>query len=353
MQYEIRNPKDENWHQLGEWFSSFIDLAERLYQARKFGHTYKRVLIALPKSDLVSTAIALGFSKAAFKAGTDLAKALELQEVKVGDIIQIRSSWDQANGMATVPSTVVGTVVEIDDSDTRRTLKLSFQNGKPPVHRAIMNNFCPVGEKSPERHIRLYDVPKGTPQRLEQDDRGNELLFRKVPLPVGIEEKLAWEKWEHQISPTLAVFGRTTKIYEAGTLQFRDAEVHGKLLTIDEDSVYNSTRLDSLTNDKKAHFVNAIEQLVAFPKRNTATAETLSHFPFVCLDGNSAIFNLTDEQALRDKCVIGLWETGSQANQETALTAFLETATMFKGVTNFEEKLEWKAPPGVQCWGWS
>jgi hypothetical protein len=353
MHYEIKNPKDEGWHQLGEWFTSFIDLAERLYQAKKFGHTYKRVLVALPKSDLVSTALAIGFSKAAFKAGTDLAKSRELHDINVGDLIQIRSAWIEGGGMATVPSTVVGTVTDIDDSDRGRNLKLSFQNGKPAVQRLILNHLCPVGEKSPATHIRLYDVPRGTPQRLEQEDRGNDLVFRKVPLPVAIEAKLDWEKWEHQISPTLAVFGRTTKIEEAGKLLFRDPEVHGKLLNIDEDSVYNASRLDSLSNDKKAHFVNAIEQIVSFPKKNTSSAETLAHFPFVCLDGNSAIFSLSDEQALRDKCVIGLWETGSQANQETALTAFLETATMFKSVTNFEEKLEWKAPPGVQCWGWS
>ena len=352
MGYQVKNASDDEWHELGEWFYSFFDLAEKLYQAKKFGHYYKRILIALPKSDLVSPALALGFSRAAYRFGDELAKNLELGDVKVGDLIQIRSAWFPQHGFATIPNTVVGNVVSITETPETRKFELSFVPGKSNAQRSIRFLDSPVGEKSPEKHIRIYDVPRGTPRREELAGKGVQLEIRKIPLPVSFSQKQTWERWEHQISPTLAVFGQTTSMEECGKLEFRDPEIHGGVLTLDKDSIYNAARLDSLTNDKKAHFVNVIEQISSFPIRNTPTAETLSQFPFVCLDGNAALVNLADEAILRDKLVIGLWETGSQANQEAALTTFLETATRFKQVTNLEEQLNWKPPTGVQCWGW-
>jgi len=64
MFIEIRESEDTDWHVVGAWFTSFVELGEKIHSAHLAGNGYKRVLISIPRSDLVAIALAIGFSLA-------------------------------------------------------------------------------------------------------------------------------------------------------------------------------------------------------------------------------------------------------------------------------------------------
>jgi hypothetical protein len=351
MAFEIRLAESQPWLGIGDWFDSFIDLGHKLHRAQTDGMVIRRVLLSVPQSEMVSLALAIGFSRATYLAEKNHAVEVELDDIQVGDLIQLRSVWQQEKGNIKAPANIVGQIVAIDKpNDDGVLLTFAFNSTGLKEPRKIMRLQCPSGEKDPIRHIRLYKVPAGTPQRPGKVPRE----FKKEKMQNSALQSWVrkWENWEYQIFPTLAIFGSPTKLNDYGKPQFKDHELHEMLLKIDHDSFLNAARLDSLSLDTKPHFVNVIDQISNFPKKGSPAFESFSNFPFVCLDGNAALVGLSDKILLDDKCVIGLWETSKPNLQEMALETFLARATHFRAIDNFEAQIDWVAPAGIQCWGW-
>jgi hypothetical protein len=349
--FELRLDADSDWMPVGPWFSAFVQLSQRLHSAQLSGLALSRVLVSVPQSDMVSLGLATGFSRASYLAGQDRATEIELEDIKVGDTLQVRSAWQAPAKLIRAPEDLVGEVASIDTSRSDSvTLRLTFRTGGQKLVR-ILRHLCPTGQKDPGKHLRIFRVPAFAPQRPGKTKK--EFPYRDLKKEETQAWLKKWEKWDYQIDPTLAIFGSPTKVNNYGSPEFIDHELHQTLLRVDSDSLMNVARVDSMDIDLKPHLINIMGQLSSFPKKGTHAFEMLQEFPFVCLDGNAAMVYLSDRPILDKKCVIGLWETSKPNLQELALTTFLEEATRFKFLANLEQLLDWKAPPGVQCWGWS
>lgn len=361
MNFWAKNHVDDEWLGLGDWFTSFISLGRKLHAAKAGGLEIRKVLLSVPLSDMVSLAMAIGFSRAAYESNVSLAQRIELDELVPGQNIQMRAIWNEANGKVTPPANFVGALLDIlPGRDSASAVKLTFEfTDGSIVPRSINPSSAMAGETSPKKAIRFFEVPIGVPHKagdLALSTR--RIRERKVTRPKMTQDQIEhwfqrFEGWEYQVNPTLAVFGPATDIREYGRMLFRDDELHGTLLNIDHDEILDVARLDNLSNDHHPHFVNVIDQVARFPEPGTSQRATLEMFPFVCLDGNGAIASLSQKGALREKCVIGVWETSKPNLQQIALDVFLETASSFKRIDNFGQHISWTPPLGVQCWGWT
>lgn len=349
--FELKPDQDSGWLPVGGWFTAFVQLAQKVHAAQLSGLGLSRILLSVPQSDMVSLGLAAGFSRASYLAGQDQAIEIELGEIKVGDTLQVRSAWQTSAKLIRAPEDLVGEVASIDDSSSDSvTLRLTFRTGgQKPVK--ILRRMCPTGQKDPAKHLRIYRVPAFAPQRPAKTKR--EFPYRDLKKEGTQAWLKKWERWDYQIDPTVAIFGSPTKVNSYGAPEFIDHELHMTLLEVEGDSLLNVARVDSLDTDLRPHLINVMGQLSSFPKKGTHAFELLKQFPFVCLDGNATMVSLSDRPVLDEKCVIGLWETSKPNLQELALTSFLEEATRFKLLENFEQLLDWKPPAGVQCWGWN
>jgi hypothetical protein len=361
LNFYAKSHIDDEWLLLGEWFTSFIDLGRKIYAAHSTGLALRKVLLSVPVSDMVSLAMSIGFSRAAYESGKNSAERVEFSALKTGTNVQMRSIWVQKDGLVTPPANFVGELVSIESgasSAEKTTLNFRFNNGSS-AKRDVFPVSIKVGETSPTKAIRFFEVEAGVPHKSgDSNTSARKIRDRKIKRPNFNQEQIeAWfkrfEGWEYQISPTLAVFGPATDIREYGSLLFRDVELHGSVLNIEHDEILDVARLDNLSNDQHPHFVNVIDQVASFPEPGTPARAALDMFPFVCLDGNGAIASLSQKTILREKCVIALWETSKPNLQNVAIETFLETASQYKRISDFEASLNWKPPVGVQCWGWA
>jgi hypothetical protein len=352
LTFQIQISEESDWLEVGPWFAALVSLGECIHSASDSGEKYRRILVSVPQADMASLALAIGFSRSAFLAQTNQAVEIELSDLQIGDVIQLRSLWSQSPHKLTAPKNIVGTVQSLDKSHPEHVfVTFQFDTGANPQRFKVLRRLCPTGSKDPLKHIRLFKLKEGVPQRAGKEPRE----FKSYP--TSKEHFSAWidrwENWEYQVDPTLLIFGSPTKIAEYGKPNFADSDLHRVFLGIESDSILNVARLDSLSSDQKPHFVNAVEQISRFPKKGRPAFKSLEAFPFVCLEGNAAIVALSDRPVLQEKCVIGLWETAKPNLQELALSSFLETSTRFKSIEDFSERLGWSEPAGVQCWGWS
>jgi hypothetical protein len=360
MNFYAKTYIQDEWMPLGEWFTSFIDLGRKIYAEQASGKGLKKILLSVPVSDMVSLAMAIGFSRAAYASGQNRAERVELSALKVGQNVQMRAIWDQKDGLVTPPPNFVGQLVGIEpgaNPNDKTALTFKFNNGLT-VKRDIVPSTSRPGESSPTKAIRFFEVPSGVPHKSGDSNTSvRKIRERKITRPDLKQDQIeAWfkrfEGWEHQICPTLAVFGPASDIREYGRLLFRDVELHDTVLNIDHDEILDVARLDNLSNDQHPHFVNVIDQVASFPEAGSAARAALEMFPFVCLDGNIAMASLAQKTVLRDKCLIALWETSKPNLQNVAIETFLETASQHKRLSDFETTIGWTPPLGVQIWAW-
>ncbi len=347
MEYLVKLDKDAEWGRFDPWFDSFVDLGFKLYNARKMGHVYKKVAIGVPKSPFVALAMAIGFSRAAYKEGTDFSKEVSLDDVKVGEVIAFRGAWSQPEpGVSRLPRSSVGLVSAIKSGSGNLTeIHFTFDTGAVAEKRNF-NKALSADDRT--KLPRLFSVPLGTPQRPEQTRKSREVVDDS---PRTRENKEFFESWDYQICPTLVIFGPTGRLDDYKKPLVRDEEIHGKLM-IESDSLFNLARLDRLSNDVNPHFVNAVEQISQFPTNGSPAFESLKRFPFVCLDGNDAILNLSEKRIFQDKTLIALWEATGNQHQDVALRTFAKAASQNTPVPDFAGALGWTPPAGVQIWGW-
>lgn len=348
LEYKIKAADVDEWGRFGSWFESFIDLASRLYSAYKLGHRYSNVLIGVPKSDYLALALSIGFSRSAFLKGSNFAEPVQPENVAVGDVIEIRSGWgrNEKTGDDRLPKCSVGRITKIEKQGALDwVLTFEFSSGMPS-ETLNFRQLSTAGNKDITDVPRLFKVPKGTPERPEHGKKSREINGTRLKTVRGL-----WEGWDYQICPTLVVFGPTGRVEDYKKPLMRDEDLHSNL-EIEADTLFNVARLDQLSKDEKPHFVNAVEQVSNFPEPTKHTYSSLAHFPFACLDGNSAILLLSEEMALEKKCLIGLWEMAGQNLQTESVRTFGKVASEFTQIEDFASVIGWTPPAGVQIWGW-
>jgi len=347
LEYKVKLDNESEWGKFGSWFESFVDLGYKLYNSRKMGHVYKNVAIGVPKSPFVGLALAIGFSRAAYKEGTDFSKSVAFEDLKVGDLIAFRGGWSQpTKSVSRLPISSVGEVQAIK-SDRGAIAEIVFKFDTNSMLETRRFNRAMTSTDQTQLP-RLFSVPAGTPQRPERTRKS-----REVPndSPRSQANREFFESWDYQVCPTLLIFGPTGRLEDYKKPLISDAEVHSKL-EIEYDTLFNLARLDRLSNDVSPHFVNAVEQISQYPVDGTPAFETLKRFPFICLDGNDAILALAEKPALQGKTIIGLWEATGNQHQEVAMRSFTKAASKYSAVADIAQALGWKAPAGVQIWGW-
>jgi hypothetical protein len=349
MGFKIREKDSTDWIEPGEWFSRFAELGPKIELYKMKHGELQRVLISVPTSETVAAAISLGFSFDSFTRKTDLAGELDrLSMVSENDLIQVQYRWNEPkklsqyvgkikNSEIIPPSSYVGRVQSITVGESRTEIVfqgnqgsgIKFQNG---------NSSAP----------KIFRVPKGVPQGKAKPFKHEDYAL----ISSDFEDKESWMRLLYQLDPRCISFGLKNRIQQTLDIQIQEDNLCPRL-GVESLSLGVMARLDGLSEDTSAHFVNAYEQITKFPEPSDEKLETLAYFQYVILDGNKAIDSLISKNAIKDKTIIGLWEVGASALQDQALERFKQSAIFeWTQVQNFEEKLEWKAPVGTKIWGW-
>jgi len=329
----------EGHWEVPRWFRELVLFGVKLGNLQEPATKLSHLLIAVPRAEPVAFALGVGFSLSAFLKRTTQAVEVDLEELDVGELVQMRSAWRPVATKTHTwlsPANTVGVIVEIKTSadGSRHTLRLETDR-RTTKPTAVMSHISPRGSKLPDKHIRFYRVPDGTPRRVSES-------------PLEIKEEqidfTTWEAWEYQILPTLAAFGNSTTISEISTKEILTRSLHFDLPEIPNATLWELARFDRLTNDIRPHFINSYDQISSYPLRGTREFQTLRRFPFVCFSGNAAIRNLVDEDGLEGKTVIGLWEQGNGTLQDEAFSKFKAEADRGIPLTNPEDELGFKIP---------
>lgn len=342
----ISNQAEGQW-EVPEWFKELVLLGIKLGNLKEPETKLSHLLIAVPRAEPAAFALGVGLSLSSFMKRTTQAIEVDLEELGLGELIQMRSAW---RPVATKPHTwlspanTVGELVEIRKSGdgSRHTIRLETDR-RTTKPTAVMSHISPRGSKLPDKHIRFYRVPDGTPRRVSES-----------PLEIKDEQIdfWTWEAWEYQISPTLAVFGNSTTISEVSTKEIHTKSLNSDLPEIPKATLWELARFDRLTNDIRPHFINSYDQISSYPLIGTREFRTLQRFPFVCFSGNAAIRNLVDEDGLEGKTIIGLWEQGNGTLQDESFVKFKAEADRGVPVKNPEDELGFKIPSMFPLAAW-
>lgn len=335
----MQNPMNPNteW-EIPDWFKELMVFGIKLGSMTTPNSKLSHLLIAVPRAEPAAFALGAGFSIATFLKGSTQAEEVDLEDLSVGELVQMRTAWSFQNKahMWLSPKNTVGHLVELVASPdgSRRTIRLET-DGFTTKPTPIMSHRSPRGQKLPDEHIRFFKVPEGTPRRVSESPL--EIEMSKIDFS-------KWESWEYQISPTLAVFGNSTTIAEVSKLKMMSSSLVPNLPDIPNASLWSISRFDQLANDVRPHFVNSYDQIGSYPLSGTREYRTLQRFPFVCFSGNAAIRNLIDEDGLNGKTVIGLWEQGNGTLQDESLSLFKGEADTGIPLENLEEYLGFSIP---------
>ncbi len=345
MKILVRNvtkPLEEkaDWLEAGAWFESLANLPEaiRIYNAGN--PPLKRVLLTAPNPTLMGLAFAFGASRDAFLQHNDLGESLNIDDLKVGDLIQVAYNWKNStpiNGAAQplerrlivgefIESTLAGGIVQL-------TLICNGERFRTAVHP----HYLSKGE------ISFQKMQVGTPQ-------GE--FFQVIPAFHGSNGD-RWKFYFSQVDPQYSFFGDGDFMKTLDGLELYEFELCDFLLGA-KDGVTMSiaTRMDQLTDDKEVHFVNTYDEIARFPKQNTLAWESLKAVPATVFIGNRATELLSKKTALASKLQISLWDTGRSYMQDQALQAFVASSAYFDQIEDVETTIGWQAPAGVQIWGW-
>lgn len=335
----MQHPKNSNneWD-VPDWFKELIVFGIKLGSMTTPNSKLSHLLMAVPRAEPAAFALGAGFSIATFLKGSTQAEEVDLEDLSVGELVQMRTAWSFQNKTHKwlSPKNTVGHLAELVTSPdgSRRTIRLET-DGFTTKPTPIMSHRSPRGRKLPDEHIRFFRVPEGTPRRVAES-----------PLEIEMSDVdfSKWEGWEYQINPTLAVFGNSTTIAEVSKLMVRPSSLLPSLPEIPDETLWSIARFDQLANDVRPHFVNSYDQIGSYPLSGTREYRTLQRFPFVCFSGNAAIRNLVDEDGLNGKTVIGLWEQGNGTLQDESLSMFKGEADTGSPIENLEKYLGFTIP---------
>ena len=205
---------------------------------------------------------------------------------------------------------------------------------------------CKIGGKSSafdlSSVIRIFVLPVGFPE-------GN--YFDKSQFEGKAKQAQVRNFWNSQEAPGLAIFGESESFRGQLETQIRYAAL-SQLFRRDVITIGEAARIDFLSNDIYAHFVNIFEQFNKFPKTGTPDAKKVALCDWILLDGNNATSKLAGKEALIDSRSISIIELGLPRSQGKALESFTAELNDFRA-TNPQLQLNWNPPAGVRIWGWA
>lgn len=327
MKVEIQDQTHEGqWTEAGDWFKSFIELGVTLgglSQSPTF--EVSKVLITVPKKEYVAASIALGFSIQKFLNRQTHAREIPMDDLaKIASSTLIRLEW--AQGPRDVVFQSYEVVPQKDSFRRRVSCKI---DGTPHTFdlRAVK---------------KVYVLPDGFPE-------GNH--FDKSTEDGAPQRTGAQEFWRAQEAPALAIFGDVGHFHEQIQTRIR-YEALSQISEGDTMTIGEAARIDFLSNDVYAHFVNIFEQFNKFPKTGTPDAKKVALCDWILLDGNNATSKLAGKEALIDSRSISIIELGLPRSQGKALESFTAELNDFRSI-NAQLQLNWNPPAGVRIWGWS
>lgn len=339
MHIRIRDPQlNESWTDVTTWFKSYVELGIRLSKlAKSQSFTLSKILLMVPKREYVTAAIALGFSIEKWLSNEEIGQEIEpeqLLQMDTGDIVRLK--WK-------------GVVWDIEFQSAEEK---PVRDSKPDIE--VQGR---IDGALTSRNLRsvanVYKMPSGFPEGKHDVltvTRGASLVVRSRSSDLH-SKNIDQLKWETQASPALAIFGDVGHFQEQLQSQI-EYPVLENIFQTDRLTIGEVTRIDYLSDDKFAHFVNLFEQVANFPKQGSKNYKKVELCDWVLLDGNNATARLAPKELLLDKRVISIVEVGVPRSQGIALDAFMSSLNDFRPV-DAELQITWNPPPGAFIWGWS
>jgi hypothetical protein len=327
LRIEIADQTREGlWTEAGDWFKSFIELGVTLgglSQSPTF--EVSKVLITVPKKEYVAASIALGFSIQKF-----LNRQTHAREIPMDDLAKITS----------------GTLIRLEWAQGPRDVVFQSYEVVPQKDSFRHRVSCKIDGTPYTFNLhavkKVYVLPDGFPE-------GNH--FDKSTEDGAPPRTGAQEFWRAQEAPALAIFGDVGHFHEQIQTRIR-YEALSQISDGDTMTIGEAARIDFLSYDVYAHFVNIFEQFNKFPKTGTPDAKKVALCDWILLDGNNATSKLAGKEALIDSRSISIIELGLPRSQGKALESFTAELNDFRSI-NAQLQLNWNPPAGVRIWGWS
>jgi hypothetical protein len=335
MKIELKDPEpDSEWLEAGPWFKAFVDLGVQLAErSTSPSFNITKLLVAAPKREFVSAAIAFGYSIQKYRSGSTLLEEIPLRkvfELTSGETLRIERVPMLGSSDLHIQDVVLESVTSPYSEGATSVRIKSQANGR---HAALMIEESRISS--------LAVLPKGFPTGLH-----------KIPAPpknVSARDHPA-VRWSWQASPGLVIYGEIGYFREQANTMIRYAPIQA-IIGKEETSLEDVARIDYASNEFP-HFVNLFEPVNAFPKM----ADWPNSLPGLCewvvLDGNSATTKLSAKEALIDRRIISIVEMGVPRSQGKALSSFSEQLNDLRAV-DAKTALSWAPPAGVQIWAWS
>jgi hypothetical protein len=299
-------PDFEVDQEVGSWFEGYGRFAADLLTQQKSGAQMpKLIAIQAPTRALVATALNVGFSAQAIFSVDNAESRIPTQDLDVldtGALIQIRFQWqpDERNSAAKTRRVVTG----------------------------VFKAFSPLKAGNRFPSITLEVVSKL--QRISISNNVASVFLMPPEAPLGQEIQTApseginlerWGSFFSQQRPTACTFTFFSEFEKEMGLEISDHFLLDEYLEVPSMSLKNLARLDRLTEDEHAHFVNGYEMLRKFQTMEDEIAHLVEPFDFVILDGNAAIANLVGNSLLRDKAKICILDNGNHERLSDAVAS--------------------------------
>ena len=325
---------ESDWVESGSWFKSFIGLGAHLAKASNSPNfAVSKIMIAVPKREFVSSALAIGYSIEKYLRADTL-----LRDIAFEDILNLE------------PGQILRIVRKVglgeDDLHVQDVELASAAMAVNPNVKSIRINTRANGNYTTlaldkSRISSLAVLPRGFPTGLH-----------KLPAPPkGLQPKdFPQIRWNWQASPGLVIYGEVDYFREQASTRIQYEPLQS-VLGVSDTTLEGMGRIDYAEN-KFPHFVNLFEPVNSFPKLSDWPYSLPDLCEWVVLDGNRASTKLSAKEALIDRRVISIVEMGVPRSQGKALAAFTEQTANLR-LVDASTLLAWSPPAGVQIWAWS
>lgn len=335
MKIELKGEApDSDWVEAGAWFKSFVNLGVQLAEATTSPSFHiSKILVACPKREFVSAALAFGYSIQKFRSGDTLLREISLDkvpELELGQILRVERDPGK-----------FGTDLHVQDIALASVDPPKGTGAESVTIRSRVNGALKTYLVDPRAITTLSVLPKGFPTGLH-----------KLPVPPAGKrsQEVPVIRWNSQASPGLVIYGEVDYFREQASTRVRYAPMQAVLGT-SETILEDMGRIDYAEN-KFPHFVNLFEPVNSFPKLGDWPYSLPDLCEWVVLDGNRASTKLSAKEALIDRRVLSIVEMGVPRSQGKALAAFTEQTANLR-LVDASTLLAWSPPAGVQIWAWS
>lgn len=322
MQFEIEL-ENQGHTKIGNWFNDFVQLGVNLSRFSKLSSLkLDRILLSIPRKELVGIAISLGVS-----INKLLNKIFIAQEVRLNEFQNI----------------------PIDS-----LLRIHFSNGQ------IID--CKLTGFDKEKRILKILTFDGMTRRNYLDNVIDKILLLPPGCPLGTYSGLG--KFEFD-SKNMSIEDFFKIQLAPGLLFFTDRQnfelqIGGKLM---HPSLDRFVRFTSSSIQKSIRMTNFFEHHNPFLVNTYAGTSDIERcigdgfsrfkfFDWIVLDGNNSITRLAARDEMLDQKVLSLLEVGVPRSQSKALDSFSSVLNGYRAV-DVCKVLNWKPPMGVNIWGWA